>query len=350
MSEKSEKTINEEEINKLFEKSLRELENPSKTELIKKEYLEKEGIISQLFLQISQEKELERKKKIGGLVNSWKNKLVAKIEDLETKLNSRNSEKNLQKFQIDTRLEGKKTSLANLHPITQIIQKIYDIFIPLGYQISESSEIETEEYNFDKLNMVVDHPARDMHDTFYLDVNWLLRTHTSNTQIRVMESNPNQALKIITSGKVYRRDEDDATHTHQFTQIEGLVVGHDISFSHLKGTLELILKKLFGENHPIRFRPSYFPFTEPSVEVDAQCILCQGQGCNICKKTGWVEILGAGLVHPQVLKNCGFDSKKFTGFAFGLGVERLLMIQYGIEDIRHFYLNDIRFLRQFKGL
>jgi phenylalanyl-tRNA synthetase alpha chain len=344
------KVINEEEINKLFEKSLRELENPSKKEFVKKEYLEKEGIISQLFQQISQEKELEKRKKIGSLINNWKNKLVEKIEELETKSNSNDSGKRLQNLQIDTHLEGKKNSLANLHPITQIVQKIYDIFIPLGYQISESSEIETEEYNFDKLNMAADHSARDMHDTFYLDANHLLRTHTSNTQIRVMENNPNQALKIITSGKVYRRDEDDATHTHQFTQIEGLLVGHDVSFSHLKGTLELVLKKLFGANHPVRFHPSYFPFTEPSVEVDAQCLLCQGKGCNICKKSGWVEILGAGLVHPKVLENCGFDSKKFTGFAFGLGVERLLMIQYGIEDIRHFYLNDKRFLRQFLGL
>jgi phenylalanyl-tRNA synthetase alpha chain len=350
MSKKNKKVINEEEINKLFEKSLRELENPSKKEFVKKEYLEKEGIISQLFQQISQEKELEKRKKIGSLINNWKNKLVEKIEELETKSNSNDSGKSSQNLQIDTHLEGKKNSLANLHPITQIVQKIYDIFIPLGYQISESSEIETEEYNFDKLNMAADHSARDMHDTFYLDANHLLRTHTSNTQIRMMENNPNQALKIITSGKVYRRDEDDATHTHQFTQIEGLLVGHDVSFSHLKGTLELVLKKLFGANHPVRFRPSYFPFTEPSVEVDAQCLLCQGKGCNICKKSGWVEILGAGLVHPKVLENCGFDSKKFTGFAFGLGVERLLMIQYGIEDIRHFYLNDKRFLRQFLGL
>ena len=196
--------------------------------------------------------------------------------------------------------------------------------------------------------MPPEHSARGMHDTFYLNANLLLRTHTSNTQIRVLENNPNQELKIITAGKVYRRDEDDATHTHQFTQIEGFVVGRDISFSHLKGTLELVLKKLFGENNPIRFRPSYFPFTEPSVEVDARCILCQGKGCNICKKTGWVEILGAGLIHPQVLKNCGYDNQKFTGFAFGLGVERLLMIKHGIEDIRHFYLNDIRFLKQFR--
>jgi len=249
---------------------------------------------------------------------------------------------------IDIYLEGKKVSLGNLHPITQIIRRIYDTLIPLGYQIAEGPEIETEEYNFNKLNIPPNHPARDMHDTFYLNNNLLLRTHTSNTQIRLMESNPNQELKIISAGKVYRRDEGDKTHTHQFTQLEGFMIGQNVNFSHLKGTLELILKEIFGKDHSIRFRPAYFPFTEPSVEVDAYCVSCQGQGCSICKQTGWVEILGAGLIHPQVLKNCGFDNQKFTGFAFGLGIERLLMIKYGIEDIRNFYLNDIRFLKQFK--
>lgn len=207
---------------------------------------------------------------------------MAKVQEREKK----SSEQDQKKDKLDIYLEGKKVPLTSLHPITQIIQKIYDIFLPLGYQVAESSEVETEECNFNKLNMPPEHPARDMYDTFYLNANLLLRTHTSNTQIRVMENNTNQELKVITAGKVYRRDEDDATHTHQFTQIEGFVVGRDISFSHLKGTLELVLKKLFGEGHPIRFRPSYFPFTEPSVEVDAQCLPCQGKGCNICKKTG----------------------------------------------------------------
>jgi phenylalanyl-tRNA synthetase alpha chain len=286
MSTKIGRVTNEEEIVLLFKKTLKEIEDPLKLEFIKKEYLEKGGLISQFFQQISQEKDLERKKKLGSLINQWKNELAKKIEESEVKLGKQNFKKESQKSEVDIYLEGKKIPLANLHPITQIIQKIYDIFIPLGYQVSESDEIETEEYNFNKLNIAADHPARDMHDTFYLDADYLLRTHTSNTQIRVMENNPNKELKIITSGKVYRRDEDDATHTHQFTQVEGLVVGHDISFSHLKGTLELVLKKLFGQDHSIRFRPSYFPFTEPSVEVDAQCLLCQGQGCNVCKKTG----------------------------------------------------------------
>jgi phenylalanyl-tRNA synthetase alpha chain len=349
MTERKE-TVNEEKINVLAKKSLQEVENFSEIEAVKKKYLEKGGIISQLFQQIGLEKDLAKKRKIGNLINNWKNELSAKVKKMENKLKDQKQEKDLKKDRIDIYLEGKKIPRANLHPLTQIIQKIYDIFLPLGYQITESAEIENEEYNFNKLNFLPEHPARDMHDTFHLNANLLLCTHTSNTQIRVLEKNPNQELKIITAGKVYRRDEDDATHTHQFTQIEGFVVGQEISFSHLKGTLELVLKKLFGENHPIRFRPSYFPFTEPSVEVDAQCLSCQGKGCTICKKTGWVEILGAGLIHPQVLKNCGYDNQKFTGFAFGLGVERLLMIKEGVEDIRHFYLNDIRFLRQFKTI
>ena len=259
-------------------------------------------------------------------------------------------------LKINIYREGNKIPLGNLHPITQMIQKVCTIFTFLGYRIAESPEIETEEYNFDKLNIPFGHPARDMHDTFYLSpsvlskAKLLLRTHTSSTQIRIMESNVNKGLKVITIGKVYRRDEDDVTHTHQFTQLEGFVVDKDISFSHLKSTLELMLKKLFGTQHPFRYRSSYFPFTEPSIEIDIQCVKCHQRGCSVCKKTGWIEILGAGLIHPQVLKNCGFNSRKFTGFAFGLGIERLLMIKLGIEDIRHFYNNNILFLNQFRNL
>ncbi|KLL02871.1 MAG: phenylalanyl-tRNA synthase subunit alpha [Mycoplasmataceae bacterium RV_VA103A] len=237
--------------------------------------------------------------------------------------------------------------IAYLHPLTQLTQKIYDIFLCLGYQIIESPEIETEENNFTKLNMPAGHPARDMQDTFYLHDSSILRTHTTNIQSRVLSSFPNQELKIISAGKVYRRDDDDNTHTHQFSQVDCFVVGKDISFSHLKGTLELLVKELFGEQQTIRLRPSYFPFTEPSVEVDASCVQCQQKGCEVCKKSGWVEIAGAGLIHSQVLQNCGFDTKTYSGFAFAFGLERLLMIKYGIEDIRNFYLNDIRFLRQF---
>ena len=338
----------EQKIISLIKESLEEVEKSSDLLLTKKKYLGKQGLIFQFLQQLVQEKDLEKKKTLGFLINNWKKSLVEKFASIE-KEEKRLKEKKLEK-KFDIYLEGKKIPLGNLHPITQIIQKIYDILIPFGYQVVESPEVESEEYNFNKLNIPPDHPARGMHDTFYLNNGLLLRTHTSNTQIRLLENNPNQELRIISAGKVYRRDEDDATQTHQFPQLEGFAVGQNVNFSHLKGTIELLLKELFGKDHPIRFRPSYFPFTEPSVEVDAQCIPCQGKGCNICKKTGWVEILGAGLINPQVLKNCGFDSQKFTGFAFGLGIERLLMIKYGVEDIRNFYLNDIRFLRQFREL
>ena len=337
---------NEKKNGLLIKQSFEDLEKEN-IQIIKKKYLGKNGIISQSLQEISQEKNLKRKKKLGILINNWKKKLIEKVNFLEREKQKKEGPHEKEKL-IDIYLEGKKMSLGNLHPITQIIEKICNILVPLGYKFIESPEIETEEYNFNKLNMPPNHPARDMHDTFYINNKLLLRTHTSNAQIRLMENNPNQELKIISAGKVYRRDEDNITHTHQFTQLEGFAVGKNINFSSLKGTIELILKDLFGENHPIRFRPSYFPFTEPSIEVDAQCIPCQGKGCNICKKTGWVEILGAGLIHPQVLKNCDFDSQKFTGFAFGLGIERLLMIKYGVEDIRNFYLNNFRFLRQFR--
>ena len=344
------KKLTREEISLIIKNSLIEAENSKQPEVIKKEYLEKGGVSSQFLQELTHENNLEKKKKLGSLINQWKKQLIEKISNIGKTISRKRFKKNEKEKKIDIYLEGKKIPLGNLHPITQIIQKIYEILTPLGYQIVESPEVETEEYNFNKLNIPPDHPARDMHDTFYLNDGLLLRTHTSNTQIRLLENNPNQELRIISAGKVYRRDEDDATHTHQFTQLEGFAVGQNVNFSHLKGTIELLLKELFGKDHPIRFRPSYFPFTEPSVEVDAQCIPCRGQGCNICKKTGWVEILGAGLIHPQVLKNCGFDNQKFTGFAFGLGIERLLMIKYGVEDIRNFYLNDIRFLRQFREL
>lgn len=268
-------------------------------------------------------------------------------EKKEQELTEKELKQQLLNEKIDVTLEGKKFSLACLHPLTQLIQKIYATFLRLGYQIIESPEIETEKNNFTKLNMPPGHPAREMQDTFYLNNNLLLRTHTTNIQSRILSENPNTELKIVSVGKVYRRDDDDATHTHQFTQVDCFAVGKDISFAHLKGTLELLAKELFGEQQVIRLRPSYFPFTEPSVEVDAACVQCQQKGCEVCKKSGWVEIAGAGLIHPQVLQNCGFDSKIYSGFAFAFGLERLLMIKHGIEDIRNFYLNDIQFLRQF---
>jgi phenylalanyl-tRNA synthetase alpha chain len=218
----------------------------------------------------------------------------------------------------------------------------------MGYNVAEGPEVEFDKYNFEMLNVPVGHPARDMQDSFYVTENTLLRTQTSSVQVRTLLAAKGQPIKIVCPGRVYRRDDDDATHSHQFMQIEGLVVDEDITLSDLKGTLKAVVKKMFGEDRKIRFRPSYFPFTEPSVEVDVSCFKCGGKGCPICKKSGWIEILGAGMVHPNVLEMSGYDTKKYRGFAFGIGVERVAMLRYGIDDIRNLYINDTRFLKQFK--
>ncbi|RHZ36880.1 phenylalanine--tRNA ligase subunit alpha [endosymbiont GvMRE of Glomus versiforme] len=339
-----EKTI---QIGEEIQQKILATQTKEELQKIKKECLGKGGIISQIFRQtINLNNQKEKKDKIK-LINEWRKKLLTIAEKKEQELTEKEINQQLLKEKIDITLEGKNLPWACLHPLTQLIKRIYDIFLRLGYQIVESPEVETEENNFTKLNMPFGHPARDMQDTFYLSDGLLLRTHTTNTQSRILSKNPNTELKIISAGKVYRRDDDDATHTHQFTQVDCFVTGKDISFSHLKGTLELLMKELFGEQQIIRFRPSYFPFTEPSVEVDAACLQCQQKGCEVCKRSGWVEIAGAGLIHPQVLQNCGFDIKIYSGFAFAFGLERLLMIKYGIENIRNFYLNDVRFLQQF---
>ena len=217
----------------------------------------------------------------------------------------------------------------------------------MGYEIAEGPEVEKDYYNFEAMNLPKGHPARDMQDSFYISEEILLRTHTSPVQARTMEAKKGEPIRIICPGKVFRRDTDDATHSHQFMQIEGLVIGENIRMSDLKGTLDALAKKMFGEEREIRLRPSFFPFTEPSVEVDVSCHKCGGKGCNVCKQTGWIEILGAGMVHPNVLEMAGYDSTKLSGFAFGIGAERIAMLKYGVDDIRHFYTNDVRFLSQF---
>ena len=235
-----------------------------------------------------------------------------------------------------------------MHPLSIIVSQLEELFLGMGYQIAEGPEVESDYFNFELMNLPKGHPARDMQDTFYIDENTLMRTHTSPVQAHTLLAAKGKGpIKVICPGKTYRRDDDDATHSHQFTQIEGLVVDENISMAHLKGTLLEFAKKMFGNNREIRFRPSYFPFTEPSIEVDVSCFNCGGKGCNICKGTGWIEILGAGMVHPNVLNMCGYDSNKYTGFAFGIGPERIAMLKYGIPDIRYFYTNDIRFLKEF---
>jgi phenylalanyl-tRNA synthetase alpha chain len=251
---------------------------------------------------------------------------------------------------IDVTLPGSQVAVGQSHVLTQIMEEIEDLFIGMGYQIIEGPEVEEDSYNFERMNLPKDHPARDMQDTFYITNEILLRTHTSPVQARTMDKHDfsKGPLKMISPGKVYRRDSDDATHSHQFHQMEGLVVAKDITMGDLKGTLEVFAKKLFGSEREIRLRPSYFPFTEPSVEVDVSCFKCNGKGCNVCKQTGWIEILGAGMVHPNVLEMSGIDATVYSGYAFGLGPDRVAMLKYGIDDIRHFYQNDVRFLNQFK--
>jgi len=248
---------------------------------------------------------------------------------------------------IDVTLPGRPVELGQKHPLTMINDEIKDIFLGLGFQIAYGPEIETDYYNFEALNMPEDHPARDMQDSYYITPQLLLRTHTSPVQIRAMEKQaPKLPVRIIAPGKVYRRD-DDATHSPMFHQCEGLVVDTDITFADLKGTLLLFAREMFGPEQKIRLRPSYFPFTEPSAEVDISCIMCGGQGCRVCSSTGWLEILGSGMVHPNVLEVSGYDPRSVTGFAFGMGVERIAMLKYGIGDLRHFFSNDLRFLKQF---
>ena len=254
----------------------------------------------------------------------------------------------LKKEKIDITLEGDKMERGTVHPLTMIQQELEDLFIGMGYKVAEGPEVELDYYNFELANLPKDHPARDMQDTFYIDPNTLLRTHTTAMQMRELEKAKGQLpIKLICPGKVYRRDDDDATHSHQFMQCEGLVVGEHITLADLKGTLEFMADAMFGSGRKVRFRPSYFPFTEPSVEVDVSCPFCNGKGCNVCKGSGWIEILGAGMVHPHVLEMNGFDPEKCSGFAFGVGLERVAMLKYGIDDIRNFYTNDIRFLKNF---
>ena len=313
-------------------------------------YLGKKGPITEA-LRGMKSLSPEERPIIGTLANDIRDELSGAIQSIREELEEQKLAEDIQKEKIDVTLPGKKVQMGTKHVLTQILEEIEDLFLGMGYQIVDGPEVELDKYNFERMNLPKDHPARDMQDTFYITDEVLLRTHTSPVQARTMEKHDftKGPLKMISPGKVYRRDNDDATHSHQFTQIEGLVVAEGITLADLKGTLDLFAKNLFGEDREIRLRPSYFPFTEPSVEVDVSCFKCGGEGCNVCKGTGWIEILGSGIVHPNVLEMSGIDSTKYSGFAFGMGPERVAMLKYGIDDIRHFYQNDIRFLNQFKA-
>jgi phenylalanyl-tRNA synthetase alpha chain len=287
----------------------------------------------------------EERKTAGALINKLKTSLEQNITELELKLRSEDNKSKLSTEAIDTTMPGRVCRIGATHPVTQILNEIVEIFKPLGYSIANGPEIEHEFYNLDALNIPQDHPARDMQDTFYIMDNVVLRTHTSPIQARTMMQNT-PPVRILAPGRVYRSDYD-VTHTPMFHQIEGLYVDKGVKFSHLKGTLLYFAKRMFGEKTAIRLRPSYFPFTEPSAEVDVTCVACKGKGCRICKNTGWLEILGCGMVNPNVFKHCGYPDD-VTGFAFGMGIERIAMLKYKINDLRSFFEGDVRFLRQFQ--
>ena len=292
----------------------------------------------------------EERPVVGGFANEIRDLLTEAIEARKVVLENEALNAALKEESLDVTLPGKQMPQGTRHILTQVMEEIEDIFLGMGYQVVEGYEVESDHYNFERMNLPKDHPARDMQDTFYISDEMLIRTHTSPVQARTMEKHDfsKGALRMISPGKVFRRDTDDATHSHQFHQIEGLVVDKIVTMGDLKGTLEVMMKKMFGEDRKIRLRPSYFPFTEPSVEVDVSCFKCGGAGCNVCKHTGWIEILGAGMVHPDVLQMSGIDPTEYSGFAFGLGPDRVAMLRYGVNDIRNFYQNDLRFLNQFK--
>lgn len=284
---------------------------------------------------------------IGALVNEVRDALEGKISEEETRLKEKELQAKLEKEKIDITIPSTKIIRGSKHPMNRIIEEVEDLFVSMGYDVVQGPELETDEYCFERLNLPKGHPARDMQDSFYVTTEYLLRTQTSAVQARVMMANEEKKpIRVICPGKTYRRD-DDATHSHQFGQVEGLVIDKNISLADLKGTLEVFMKKMLGENTKLRFRPSYFPFTEPSYEVDVSCFKCGGKGCNLCKQTGWIELLGSGMVHPNVLKMNGYAPEEYSGFAFGTGLDRLAMFKYGITDIRVLYTNDIRFLKQF---
>ena len=312
-------------------------------------YLGKKGPIQEV-MKSMKDLPKEERPAFGQQVNEVKTLFANAIEERRSVLEVAEMEKKIEEEKIDITLSGQKPNLGNAHPLMIVQQEMEDLFIGLGYTVEEGPEVEMDLYNFERANIPKDHPARDMQDTFYINAEELLRTHTTAIQTRQLEKfaqEGKELIKVICPGKVYRRDDDDATHSHQFMQCEGLVVGEHITLSDLKGTLQFLAQKMFGEERVIRFRPSYFQFTEPSVEVDVSCHVCGGKGCPVCKGTGWIEILGAGMVHPNVLTMAGYDAEKLSGFAFGIGIERVAMLKYGITDIRNFYTNDIRFLKTF---
>ncbi len=332
-----------EELIELKKKALEELkkiDNVSGLEEFRVKYLGKKGLLSAFMKKIGKLPP-EQRPEIGKIANEIRERIVKEYEELKKRLQQKEKR---ERF-IDVTLPGRRPERGHIHPITTVINEVCEIFSKMGFRIVTGPEIELDYYNFEALNIPKDHPARDMQDTFYITENLLLRTHTSPIQVRVMEVQK-PPVAIICPGKVYRRD-SDVSHTPMFHQVEGLLVDKSVTFGDLKGVLTLFVHKMFGKDTKVRFRPSFFPFTEPSAEVDIQCVICKGKGCRTCGFTGWLEILGSGMVDPEVYKFVGYDQEKYTGFAFGMGIERIAMLKYGIEDIQLFYKNEMRFLGQF---
>ncbi|NLM12144.1 MAG: phenylalanine--tRNA ligase subunit alpha [Epulopiscium sp.] len=324
---------------------LKEVKELKTLDEIRIEFLGKKGELTQV-LRGMKDLSAEERPIIGQMANEVREAIETKLEEVKNVLAAKAQEMKLKAEVIDVTMPGRRRKLGRRHPMNLVVDEIKEIFLGMGYKIAEGPEIETEYYNFEALNIPADHPARDEQDTFYINKNFMLRTATSPIQVRVME-NEKPPIRIICPGKVYRSDEVDATHSPVFHQLEGLVVDKNITFADLKGALEVFAKELFGDKVKVRFRPHFFPFTEPSAEMDVSCVACGGEGCRICKGSGWIEILGCGMVHPKVLKMAGIDPDIYTGFAFGMGLERLAMSKYGIKDLRLFVENDVRFLDQF---
>lgn len=333
------------EIQNNFNMEIVNANDPKDIEEIRIKYLGKKGLLTSVLKQMGKLSP-EQRPIIGQKANEIRNFISENIEKKVVLIKEQELNKKLLEEKIDVTLPGKKHFLGHKHPMSTILDEVSDIFIGMGFSIVSGPEVEKDYYNFEALNMPKHHPARDTQDTFYINENTLLRTQTSSVQIRTMQ-NQKPPIRIISPGKVYRSDEVDATHSPVFNQIEGLVVDKGVSFSDLKGTLSNFIKILYGKDSVIRFRPHHFPYTEPSAEVDVQCFSCHGKGCRLCKNEGWIEILGCGMVHPKVLENCGIDPNVYSGFAFGVGLERIAMRRYKIDDMRLFYENDIRFLKQF---
>ncbi len=337
------------DIEKVVEGALQTIESSEDLETLDQlriQYLGKKGELTVLLKQLGQLPPEERRE-AGQMINAAKEKVSQAIQVRKDSLEMAVLNQKLASETIDITLPGRGQETGGLHPVTRTLERIKSLLIPAGFDIVEGPEIEDDFHNFEALNIPADHPARAMHDTFYINEHTVLRTHTSPVQIRTME-NQKPPFKIIAPGRVFRCD-SDLTHTPMFHQVEGLMVDENVSFADLKGLIQDFLRAFFEkEDLQLRFRPSYFPFTEPSAEVDIQCVMCDGEGCRVCGKSGWLEVLGCGMVHPNVFNSVGIDNEKYTGLAFGLGVERLAMLRYGVNDLRLFFDNDLRFLKQFR--